>query len=145
MSKVPVSCNGTGTRKYKSRPTPKDYKTNSSAILHSKQIAKPLLLTYCNNALSLEHIPAPAIRQNRCSLSNASLNKACSDVSDIDIFSEVVEDAVRRVVHGSLQDLHQDIGTIQRTLSQIGNSNIVMQKLFCLICSKMLMYTFFSR
>lgn len=115
-----VSVTSNGTRKYKSRSSsaPKEYKVASSTVMHCKQTSKPLPLAYSNAALSIEHIPETAIRPSGCNIPAIALESTRRDVPDV--FSVVVEDAVRRVVQGNLQDLRQDVGRIQRTLSQMG-------------------------
>lgn len=118
MSNVAIA---NGARKYKSRSAsaPKNCNVSTPAIFTSKQTPKSLPVAYYNSAFSIEQRKnGAAIRSSSCSVSTVSLENTCSDVPEI--FSSVVEDAVRRVIEGSLQDLHQDVGRIHRTLSQLG-------------------------
>lgn len=108
-----------GVRKSKSRSSlaDKDSKIPSPAVLYSKQTNKALPVCYTNTAYSSKHISDTTVRKSN-SVSTILLENSCTDIPDV--FSVVVENAVERVVKGSLQDLHQDVGQIHRMLSQLG-------------------------
>lgn len=108
-----------GIRKSKSRSSLSDKysKIPSPVVPYSKQTNKALPVFYTNTAFCTNSIPDNTIRKNR-SVSTISLENLCTDIPDV--FSVVVENAVERVVKGSLQDLHQDVGQIHRMLSQLG-------------------------
>lgn len=108
-----------GVRKTKSRSslTDKDSKIPSPVVLYSKQTNKALPVCYTNTAFSTNGISDTTVRKSH-SNSTISLENLCTDIPDV--FSVVVENAVERVIKGSLQDLHQDVGQIQRMLSQLG-------------------------
>lgn len=107
-----------GVRKCKSRSSQadKDSKIPSPTVLYSRQTNKTLPVCYTNTAFSTKRISDTAIRKSH-SVSTIALETSYPDIPDV--FSVVVENAVERVVRGSLQDLHQDVGQIHRMLSEL--------------------------
>ncbi|KAF8791267.1 flavin-containing monooxygenase 5-like isoform X1 [Argiope bruennichi] len=97
-------------KKYRSRSSSatKENKKPTSVLIKHTPGERPL--AYTNAALSVETIPDTSIQPTRCS----QLDNSCPD-----LLSATVEDAVRKVLGGSLHDLHQDVNRIQKTLSEI--------------------------
>lgn len=94
-------------RRYRSRSSSVSKENKKpTPLLRSQQISEPHV--YTNAALNIENVPP----KPRKSLSSNSLNQS-------GYLSSTVEDAVRKALHSSLQDLHQNVDRIHRTLSEM--------------------------
>ncbi|GFV01095.1 paired domain-containing protein [Trichonephila clavipes] len=99
-------------KKYRSRSSSasKEIKKPSSALLRSQHLPAEQPLEYSNPALSVESIPETPAQPMR----GPQL-----DLSSPDLLSSTVENAMRKVLQGSLHDLQQDVNKIHRALSEI--------------------------
>ncbi|GFQ93172.1 dimethylaniline monooxygenase 5, partial [Trichonephila clavata] len=103
-------------KKYRSRSSSasKEIKKPSSALLRKQHIPAEQPLEYSNPALSVESIPDTPAQPIRCPQVEHSLDNSCPD-----LLSTTVENAIRKVLKGSLHDLQQDVNKIHRALSEI--------------------------
>ncbi|GFY67979.1 flavin-containing monooxygenase [Trichonephila inaurata madagascariensis] len=110
-----IRMNEYANKKYRSSSAPKEIKKPSSTLLRSQHLPAEQPLEHSNPALSVESIPDTPAQPIRCPQLGHSLDNSCPD-----LLSTTVENAMRKVLQGSLHDLQQDVNKIHRALSEIG-------------------------